>query len=75
MVKTLVKQGDTYVLVIEKAIRDAMHIDATTPLEITVTGDTLQVSVKRDSSRQARVQQALDKINASHGDDLKRLAE
>ena len=72
---TLIKHGDSYALVIDKTILDAMQIDADTPLEVTMSGDVLQVSAKRSGARQEQLQKVLDKVNARHGKDLKRLAE
>jgi len=72
---TLVRHGDSYALVIDKAFLEALRIDADTPLEVTMSGDVLQVCAKRSDSRQEQLQKVLDKVNARHGKDLKRLAE
>ena len=44
MIKTLRRQGNGQVLPVDKATMDAMGIDLETPLQVTVTGNTLVVT-------------------------------
>jgi len=75
MTKTLIRHGNSLVLVIDKPILDLLQISADTPLELTTNGDSLLVSPVRDKARQQKLRASLDKINQKFGDDLKRLAE
>lgn len=75
MVKTLIKHGNSYALVIDRTILELLRVTPETPLELTTDGDTLLVAPVRDVKRQRRLREALDKINRRYGDDLKRLAE
>jgi len=75
MTKTLIRHGNSLVLVIDKPILDMLQISADTPLELTTNGDSLLVSPVRDKARQQKLRASLDKINQKFGDDLKRLAE
>ena len=75
MTKTLIRHGNSLVLVIDKPILDMLRISADTPLELTTNGDSLLVSPVRDKARQQKLRASLDKINQKFGDDLKRLAE
>ena len=75
MVKNLIKHGNSYALVIDKAILELLRATPQTPLELTTDGDTLLVSPVRDSQRQKRLLASLKKINSRHSADLKRLAE
>ena len=75
MVKTLIKHGNSYALVIDRTILELLRVTPDTPLELTTDGDTLLVAPVRDAKRQRRLREALDKINRRYGDDLKRLAE
>jgi antitoxin MazE len=75
MVKTLVKHGNSYALVIDKPILELLRATPETPLELTTNGDTLMVSPVRDPKRERRLRESLKKINRKYGDDLRRLAE
>jgi antitoxin component of MazEF toxin-antitoxin module len=75
MVKTLIKHGNSYALVIDRAILDLLRVSPETPLELTTNGETLMVSPVRDASRQTKLRASLKKMNRRYGDDLKRLAE
>jgi antitoxin component of MazEF toxin-antitoxin module len=75
MTKTLVKHGNSYALVIDKPILEMLRVTPETPLELTTNGDTLMVCPVRGKSRQQRLHESLERINAQYGDDLKRLAE
>ncbi|HNQ22475.1 MAG TPA: AbrB/MazE/SpoVT family DNA-binding domain-containing protein [Phycisphaerae bacterium] len=75
MVKTLIKHGNSYALVIDRTILELLRVTPDTPLELTTNGDTLLISPVRDAKRQRRLRESLEKINRRYGDDLKRLAE
>jgi antitoxin MazE len=75
MVKTLIKHGNSYALVIDKPILELLRATPDTPLELTTNGDTLMVSPVRDARRERQLRQSLEKMNRRYGDDLKRLAE
>lgn len=75
MIKTLTKHGNSYALVIDKAIMDILKITPETPLEITTDGTALRVAPLDAPQRRTRVSKALDKVNRRFGRALKRLAE
>ena len=75
MVKTLIKHGNSYALVIDKPILELLRATPDTPLELTTNGDTLMVSPVRDAKRERRLRQSLEKMNRRYADDLKRLAK
>ena len=75
MIKTLTRHGHSAALIIDKALMEVLHIDMDTPLEIVTDGQNLVISPVNDRTRHAVVTKALDKVNASHGSTLKRLAE
>ncbi len=74
MKKTLTKHGNSYALIIDKPIMDLLRIQPDTQLEIETDGTALIV---RPALRNAdpSLQATLGKINARHGELLKRLAE
>jgi antitoxin MazE len=75
MVKTLTKHGNSYALVIDKAILDLLKITPETPLEMTTDGQALVVSPVRDAKRRARFEKALRAANQRYGRALRKLAE
>ena len=75
MIKTLTRHGNSAALIIDKALMEVLHIDMDTPLEIVTDGQNLVISPMNDWTRHEVVTKALDKVNASHGRTLRRLAE
>jgi antitoxin MazE len=75
MVKTLTKHGNSYALVIDKAILELLKITPETPLEMTTDGQALVVSPVRDPKRRARFEKALRDTNRKYGRALRKLAE
>ena len=75
MVKTLIRHGNSYALVIDKPILELLRATPETPLELTTDGDTLLVSPVRDTERQQRLQESMAKINKRYSNVFRRLAE
>ena len=75
MIKTLTKHGNSYALVIDKAILELLDVTPETPLELSTDGQRLLVSPVRDPDREQRLRASLEKLNNRYGDDLRRLAE
>ncbi|MBI5725892.1 MAG: AbrB/MazE/SpoVT family DNA-binding domain-containing protein [Planctomycetes bacterium] len=75
MVKTLIKHGNSYALVLDRAILELLRATPDTPLELTTNGQTLMISPVRDAKREKKLRASLEKMNRRYGDDLKRLAE
>ena len=75
MIKTLTPHGNSAALIIDKALLEILHIEMETPLEIITDGESLIISPVRDSARHERVAKALNKVNASHSNTLRKLAE
>lgn len=75
MVKTLTKHGNSYALIIDRAILDLLKITVETPLEVSTDGKTLTIAPVADPGRRARFNVALDKTNRRYGRALKKLAE
>ncbi len=74
MVKTLIKHGNSYALVIDRAILELLRASPDTPLELTTDGERLLVSPIREPAREKKLQASLEKMNRRYGQDLKRLA-
>ncbi len=74
MVKTLTKHGNSWALIIDKAILDLLKIDPDTPLEVTTNGQTLSVTPVADSERSKKRSKILAKLDKAYGDAFKELA-
>lgn len=75
MVKTLTKHGNSYALVIDKAILQLLRIAPDSPLEISTDGKVLTIAPVTDSGRQKRLSKSLEKTNRRYAKALKKLAE
>ncbi|MGE0481265.1 MAG: AbrB/MazE/SpoVT family DNA-binding domain-containing protein [Phycisphaerae bacterium] len=75
MVKTLTKHGNSYALIIDRAVLDLLKITPETPLEVSTDGRTLTITPVADPQRRARLNAALEKTNRRYGRALKKLAE
>ncbi len=75
MIKTLVKHGNSYALVIDRAILDLLRIEPQTPLDISTDGRLLVVAPVREAEKREKFERALDRVNKKFGSLLKRLAK
>ncbi|TWT41828.1 hypothetical protein RAS1_29510 [Phycisphaerae bacterium RAS1] len=75
MLKTLTKHGNSYALIIDRAILDLLKITPETPLEVSTDGKTLTIAPAADARRRERLAAALEKTNRRYGRALKKLAE
>ena len=75
MIKTLRKQGNGQVLPVDKTIVDAMGIDLDTPLQLTVTGNTLVVQPVNIGVSKDALKVSAEKMRDRYGETLKNLAK
>ena len=75
MIKTLQKHGNSQALVIEKALMEATGIQADSPLQVTVSGNSLIVTPVHVGIGRERVGEVIDKLRPRYGAMLERLAK
>jgi len=76
LTKHLTKHGNSYAIIIDRAIMDLLKIDPSTPLEIsTPDGESLIITPQHANDRKKIFKENLTKIHSKHGKALKRLAE
>ena len=76
LIKKLTKHGNSYSLIIDKALIDLLDIDPETPLEISTTdGQSLVVTPIKDEIFEEAIQKKLKLFKKKYGNALKRLAE
>ncbi len=75
MVKTLIKHGNSYALIVDRPILELLKISPESPLELSTDGTCLVIRLAKGRQRHVRVAAALGRVNARHGKALKRLAK
>lgn len=74
MVKTLIRHGDSYALIIDEAIMELLQIHPETKLEISTDGKCLVVRPV-DSTRDEKIEKVLEHTCEKYHDAFKKLAE
>ncbi len=75
MIKTLKKHGNSQALVVDKTLMDELGIDGDSPLQVTVSGNSLIVTPVHVGIGRERVTEAVEKLRPTYGGMLERLAE
>lgn len=75
MTRTLQKHGNSQALVIEKPLMEATGITMDTPLEITVSGDTITIRPANVGVSREEMSESLEKIFPRYEQMLKNLAK
>jgi antitoxin component of MazEF toxin-antitoxin module len=75
MIKTLQKHGNSQALVIDKALMEAMGITPETPLQVTVSGNSLVITPANVGVGREKVAASIGKLRPRYGGMLKKLAE
>jgi antitoxin MazE len=75
MIKTLTKHGNSYALIIDKAILELLNIGPDSPLELTTDGKALTVAPVTDTKRRQKFEKAVKQTNRRYGKALKKLAQ
>lgn len=73
MIKSLVKHGNSWALVIDRPILDLLKIDPTAPLEVTTDGHSIAIAPVAPAGN--KVRKARQKVKARYGKAFKKLAE
>jgi antitoxin MazE len=75
MRKRLTKTGNSVALVLDRAVLEAVGIEAGAAVEVSTHGDVIVVTPVRSRRRAAKLSSALDEINERYTGVFKRLAE
>ena len=75
MVKTLTKHGNSYAMVIDRAILDLIQATPETPFEIVTDGKSLVLTPVRDPEQERTFDEALAMVHERFGWAMKKLAE
>jgi antitoxin component of MazEF toxin-antitoxin module len=71
LTKSLVKVGNSYAVVLDRTLMDLVGISPDVPVNLQVNGQTLTLS---SSNAPMGVEQAMDKVFATHQEALRRLS-
>jgi len=76
MEKTLTKHGNSYALIIDRAVMDLLHITPETPLEIATDGEALVITpATKKKAHKEKLRRAMARIDKDYGRTMKKLAE
>jgi antitoxin component of MazEF toxin-antitoxin module len=75
MLKTLQKHGNSHALVIEKGLMETLGIEADTPLQVTVSGQSLIVTPANVGIGKDKVKASIKRLRPRYGRMLRNLAE
>jgi len=75
MIKSFVKHGNSWALVIDRPILDLLKISPEQPVEISTDGKTMTITPLAAMSDKNRVREARKKINARYRKTFQKLAE
>jgi antitoxin MazE len=75
MKKRLTRTGNSVALVLDRPLLEATGLDAESTVEISTDGDVIVLTPVRSKKRTARLDSALEAINARYSGVFKRLAE
>lgn len=72
LTKSLVKVGNSYAIVLDRTLMDLVGISPEVPVNLQVNGQSL---ILTSSAAQVPVDQAIDRVFATHAEALRRLAK
>jgi len=75
MIKNLVKQGNSWALVIDRPILDLLKMNPESPLEITTDGESIRVAPVTSDNPKQKLRDASRKVNNRYSKTFKKLAE
>jgi antitoxin component of MazEF toxin-antitoxin module len=75
MRKRLTRTGNSVALVLDRPLLEATGMDSATTVEVSTNGDVIVVTPVRPKKRAAKLDEALEAINARYAGVFKRLAE
>jgi len=75
MIKSLRKQGNGHVLPLDRATMEAIGIDIDTPLQLTISGNSLVVTPVNVGVSDDALDESLTKVRKQYGHALKNLAK
>jgi antitoxin MazE len=73
--KKLTRTGNSLALVLDKPLLELVHIDETTPLELSTDGQVIIISPVRKKARAERLSAIVDDAHARYAGVFRRLAE
>lgn len=75
MIKTLTTTGNSLALVLDRPLLEAVGVDASTPLEISTSGDVIVISPMRSAKRNATFKAGVEAMHRRYAGVFARLAE
>jgi antitoxin component of MazEF toxin-antitoxin module len=75
MIKNLVKHGNSWAVVIDRAILDLLKIAPESQVELTTDGQSIRIAPVNSDDKKTKVRAARSKVNSKHSKAFRKLAE
>ncbi len=75
MVKRFTKSGNSYALVVDRAVMDLLNLTPDTLMKMSTDGDEIRFKPLRGSVSDQQIDESLDRFYQKYGRMMKRLAE
>jgi antitoxin component of MazEF toxin-antitoxin module len=75
VIKKLTTSGNSLALVLDRPLLEAAGVDASTPLEISTSGDVILISPVRSAERNAKLRAGVEAMHRRYAGVFARLAE
>jgi antitoxin component of MazEF toxin-antitoxin module len=75
VIKNLVKHGNSWAIVIDRPILELLKIAPDSPVELTTDGTSIRIAPVAADDPKSKVRAARAKVNATHSQAFKKLAE
>lgn len=75
MVKRLIKSGNSYAFVLDRAVMELLNITPDTPIKMSTDGDEIRLKPLRGAITKEELDGAMDRFYGKFGGMMKRLAE
>jgi antitoxin component of MazEF toxin-antitoxin module len=75
MKKRLTRTGNSVAIVLDKAVLDAVGVDAGSEVELSTNGDVIVITPVRESRRRRKLEKILDELDEQYAGVFRRLAE
>ena len=75
MIRTLQRHGNSQALVIDKPLMEALGIEQETPLQITISGNSLIITPAHVGLGEKKIRDTIEKLRPEYQEMLKNLAK
>lgn len=75
MKKKLTRTGNSYAVVLDRPILEAVGLGPEDPVEVSTDGEVIVITPARDPARTKRIRKIMDEAHRTYGEVFQRLAK